>query len=118
MHHRHAPARWQSTVLGVLLCLLAAAFAFEAKMAWFGPAGSPAAQISASKLQPADAPKLTPPSHGPIFLTALIPELAAFLVLVAMGRTATRIAQPERPPLVPASPGFSPSLFFRPPPVR
>lgn len=62
------------TVLGLVLCVLAALFSIEAKVAWYAPSSSPATQISASKLQQADAPRLvahalsssdTPVAHFP-----------------------------------------------------
>ena len=116
MHRRHAPVRWQLTGLGILLCLLAALFAVEAKLAWFGPEGSPAAQISASKLQPADAPKIPSQNHLPAFPVALFLQLAAVLVLVTMGRGTTGAHRPIPERVLLGLPGFNHSLFFRPPP--
>ena len=108
--------RWQLTVLGILLCLLAALFAVEAKLAWFGPEGSPTAQISSAKLQPADAPKALAQSHVPSIPFALFRQFAAILVLLSITCPLVLIATPVRASIDPGSPGFFSSLFFRPPP--
>jgi len=105
--------------LGIVLCLLAAVFAFEAKLAWFSPAGSPPAQISASKLQLADAPKLvaqalTVPA-SPRFPADIPLLLAVALLLLPAVRVAYR--GPQRTgDRFQASSIFSPTLFRRPPP--
>jgi hypothetical protein len=99
-----------------LLCLLAATFAVEAKIAWFGPDGSPAAQISASKLQLADAPKVAAQGHLPSFPSILFLQIAVVLALASTCRSATFPLRYTLEPIVPGSPGFFPSLFFRPPP--
>jgi hypothetical protein len=105
---------------GLVLCVLAALFALEAKLAWYGPAHSPSAQISSSKLQPTDAPRLvanaiaasdTVAAHFP----AVLPILALSIVLVATcvlpRSTGARQAGPF-------SFAFTPHVFFRPPPSR
>src|SRR5436305_6900250 len=118
MHHRHSPARWQSTVLGMLLCLLAALFAVEAKVAWYGPAGSPCVQISSAKLQPADTPRLAAPIDAPSFPIAWLPQVAAILAFAMIWRRAGILPRHFSPFVVPGSPRYFSSLFFRPPPVR
>jgi len=108
------------TVLGILLCVLAALFAFEAKIAWFSPAGTASAQISYNKARPAEPPKALPhrpdapafPSHDLAGTgTLLQPMLLLSLAAVVMIRPA------RAPRRVTASPGFSGPLLFRPPPV-
>jgi hypothetical protein len=106
------------TALGIVLCLLAAVFAIEAKVAWFSPAGSPSAQISSSKLQSADATRQSAYTVGNAHQlnpadTPLPRIFAATVALVA--------AIPFRRPLrdvfiAKVSPGFTAPLFRRPPP--
>jgi hypothetical protein len=100
----------------MLLCLLAVLFAVEAKLAWFGPDGSPTAQISASKLQPADSPKIAAHSHASSLPGGLLLQFAAILVVALMGRGAIRLPWRVSATTIPGSPSFFPSLFFRPPP--
>lgn len=118
MRSRLSARRLRVTALGVVLCVLAAIFAFEAKVAWFSPAGSPSAQISAAKLQPTDAPRqlaqaLTSPATLHL-APAEAPLLLAFAVLIA-AMAPVRVPVRERHK-VSASPSFSPPLFLRPPP--
>ena len=108
------------TALGILLCLLAALFAVEAKIAWFSPARSSTAQISYDKARPAEPPKALPerftsPSPLPHDFAQPATLVAAALLLAITATSVVRLA-PVRPQ-VSASPGFSASLFFRPPPV-
>ncbi|SRR6266567_4402156 len=108
-----------AAILGIVLCLLAALFAVEAKIAWYSPAGSASALISSTKLQAADAPKLishapsapAPPSLHFIEIAAVL-ALALFCLAIMSraARTSPRRLQ------VCVSPGFSECLFFRPPP--
>jgi hypothetical protein len=105
--------------LGFVLCFLAAMFAFEAKIAWFSPAGTPTAQISASKLYPADAPRLIdqflagPASqHVPAEPSLLF---AIALLLTPMASLCFRISTPDGAEVC-ASSRFSLPLFRRPPP--
>jgi hypothetical protein len=106
-------------LVGGVLCLLATAFAIEAKLAWYSPASSLAAQIGATKLQPADAPKLIAQALSaplaqhhfpaePIFVLA-VAMLAAVIPLAfdGWGRDELKLQVPLR---------FSPNLFRRPPP--
>jgi len=108
------------TALGILLCLLAALFSLEAKIAWFSPAGSARAQISYDKARPAEPPKALPQRLvSPAALARDFAGTATRLVAVLLADvTAAMVVKqgPARPP-VSASPGFSPSLFYRPPPV-
>jgi len=100
------------------LCLLTAIFAVEAKLGWFGPAGSPTAQISAAKLQPDDLPKTAAQGHVPSFPAILFVQVAAILAFVALRRPATAMPLPPTASIISGCPGFFPSLFFRPPPSR
>ena len=102
------------------MCLLAALFAFEAKLAGYNsPASTSYAPISATKLQPADAPKLiaqvlSAPSilhhlpAEPIFVLAL--ALLGALVLLSSGGSVRDGLKLQD------SSSFSPHLFRRPPP--
>jgi len=108
------------TALGILLCVLAALFAMEAKIAWFSPAGSASAQISFAKARPAEQPKplaqrfhsQAPPANGFAgFVTLLTAALMPATPAIGSVRPARTHWQ------VSASPGFSAALFFRPPPV-
>ena len=119
MQSRSPIDRWRLTALGVVLCLLAAAFSFEAKIAWYLPAAAHT-HISAAKLQPAEAPKLVAqalafPAH-PIHPDSQLAWLAVFALLAA----ALAPRRHTDPDLTQASksPGFSPFRFSRPPPTR
>lgn len=110
--HRH----WRISALGLLLCLLAAVFAVEAKVAWYSPNGRVRVQLSSTKLQAADASRqvdrpLTAPAPVPHFPV----ELLLFLSFAA---TVPVILIPRLAPIPRAAawPSFSPSHFFRPPP--
>jgi hypothetical protein len=108
------------TALGIMLCLLVALFAVEAKIAWFSPAGSATAQISFAKARPAETPRML--SQG--FVSAATPAhdfagtamLLAIAWLLASATIEFRRVVPARPQ-VRVFPGFTASLFFRPPPA-
>ena len=107
-------------VFGAVLCFLAAAFAFEAKLAWFSPSGTPVAQISASKLQPADAPRLMAQAlAAPDTAQHSLPEVpllfAVALLLFPIVCFSFRRSTLEGAE-VPAFSGFSSPLLRRPPP--
>ena len=107
------------TAIGAVLCVLAAMFAIEAKVAWYSPAGSPSSQISAAKLQPAEAPRQIAQAIGsPAPVQPFFPEvgllLAAAALLVAF-RLSSRVLTRETFHN-PAFAGCSLSLFRRPPP--
>ena len=111
--------RWRLTAIGAVLCLLAAVFSFEAKIAWYGT--SPAdAHISATKLQPSEAPDLVSqvldsPAH-PMQPASQIAWLAVFVLLAAplapVRRSDSDLARAA------TSPGFFAFRFSRPPPRR
>lgn len=104
----------------MMLCLLAALFAMEAKIAWFSPAGSPTAQISYAKARPAEHPKMLEqllaapelPAHE---FSAAVPLLALALALVTV-TSALAAGLLIGPAKVSSAPAFSASLYFRPPP--
>jgi hypothetical protein len=106
------------TALGIALCLLAAVFAIEAKVAWFSPAGSPSAQISASKLQTADTTRES--GHAVVGAHPINPaEIPLPRIVAAAVATAADI--PFRQPLcdvfiAKVFPDFHAPLFRRPPP--
>lgn len=111
--------RLRVTSFGIALCLLAAVFAIEAKVAWFSPAGSPSAQISASKLQMADGSRES--AHASVGAHPINPAHSPLPRIFAVA-VATVAAIPFRRPLrdvfiVEVSPGFHAPLFRRPPPL-
>jgi len=107
------------TALGIMLCLLAALFAVEAKIAWFSPAGSAGAQISFAKARPAEPPKMLPqrfvsPALAPHEAYGTLSMLALVLLLAVVTGLVSQVVHARTP--VFSSPGFSSALFFRPPP--
>lgn len=110
---------WRLFAIGAALCLLAALFAFEAKLAWFSPAGTSCKQISATKLQPADAPKLIAQALATRQAAHHFPAeprlLAGVAFLVAqIPQSFNEVDHKGFKPLF--SLAFSPHLFRRPPP--
>ena len=106
--------------LALGLCLLAALFALEAKIAWYGPANGPGIDIRSQKALRADLLSVVshespsqPPHTFPL----------ALLLLTSIGAVAW-IGTDFLPGIdvdvnhVPVSSAsyFSPALFFRPPP--
>jgi hypothetical protein len=107
------------TALGIMLCLLAALFAVEAKIAWFSPAGSASAQISFAKARPAEPPKTLPQrlvSPAPAYDFAGAATLVV-LALLLVTTTWFVAAMVPTEPQVSASFNYCASLFFRPPPA-
>lgn len=105
------------TALGIVLCVLAALFAVEAKIAWFSPAGTATAQISYNKAQPVEPSRLLPgvfpaAAFGPAEMTALV-VAALHLPIAVLGVTFLVFVNAR---LCPAPQFFA--LFFRPPPVQ
>jgi hypothetical protein len=113
-----SPAR---LLLACSLCLLAMAFAVEAKIAWYGPVSGPGSEVRAAKALPSDVPQvadsgenLSNPFHLPVSLTFL--ALIAVFSLSYISNTdrrklsvcATRIF----------SAGYFSSLPLRAPPAR
>jgi hypothetical protein len=105
--------------LACILCVLAIAFAVEAKTAWFGPLTDPGSEVQAAKALPADMPRLI--EHGfpvpdpvhPAIPFALIATLAVALPFLAPARN--DVSRNEPPVSLAAY--FFPLIFFRPPPV-
>ena len=111
---------WHSTALGLMLCVLAALFAIEAKMAWYLPTSTPTTQISATKLQQADAPLLVAHalSSSDNFVSHLneVAKVLSLRVIVEEPGFRWRTAETHLDRVIPSS--FTPQLFFRPPPSR
>jgi hypothetical protein len=116
--------RWRATVLGIVLCLLAAVFSFEAKIAWYSPAPAHT-EISAAKLRPSEAGRLViqalvAKSVGSAVYSApphsQLPWLAVFALPAAAAGPICRINSNLNQ--ASTSPGFSPFRFSRPPPTR
>jgi hypothetical protein len=109
---------WRISALGALLCLLAAIFAVEAKVAWYSPNGRIRVELSATKLQAADVSRhvgealsaSAPVAHAPVELLLFLLFAAALPILFI-----PRLAHVSP---TPAWPSFSPPQFFRPPPRR
>lgn len=103
--------------LGIVLCFLAALFAIEAKLAWYSPARGPASQISASKLQPTEAPRLVAEALASSHTIAHFPAVLQILplaLLLGVIKIAPRRVVPLPSGILAC--GFSPQAFFRPPP--
>ncbi len=111
--------RWRLTAIGAVLCLLAAVFSFEAKIAWYGTTAADA-HISAAKLQPSEAPNLVAqvlasPAH-PLQPASQFAWLAVFALLAApLAPLRSSVSELAR---AATSPGFFPIRFSRPPPTR
>ena len=127
LRHSIAVPALGRVLLACSLCLLAFAFAMEAKMAWYGPALGPARDIQSAKALPADTPALAlerahiDPSASQQFAILWLPAFAAILIaatgaIAAAGASETRLLA-RNPVPVSCRPHFSPLLFFRPPPA-
>lgn len=108
------------TAVGILLCLLAALFAVEAKVAWYSPAGSSGAVLSCAKARPAETPKAAPtrvtwPDVPALYVAGIVIRFALALVFVTAAVLLSRTGLFR--PVFSESPGFSEALFFRPPPA-
>src|ERR1700750_184821 len=113
----HRP--WWLCAVGAVLCLLAALFAFEAKLAWYNPPSTPFAEISATKLQPTDAGKLVAQVLAIPHTAQHFPAEASLLFTVAFFfapvlQSFTRADHEAVISLI--FPCFSPPLSRRPPP--
>jgi hypothetical protein len=113
--------RMRRNTLGFGLCLLAALFALEAKIAWYGPANGPGVDIRSQKALPADLPSVVSQESRsqPSFAFPV-----AFLLLTSIGAFAW-MGTDFLPGIdvdcnhvpISSAPYFSPALFFRPPPA-
>jgi hypothetical protein len=112
---------FKRNVLAICLCLLAFAFAVEAKAAWYGPDGCAGYDIRAAKACPAKLPQVV--AHGISAPGTLHPEIhLVFLAEAARtsllsGNLLGRVVATTHP-VASFSPYFNTSLFFRPPPIR
>lgn len=104
-------------VFGILLCLLAAVFAVEAKLAWYSPNTTARVELSASKLAGDDAPRLVGSVvSAPAPVPGLMPQafqLAAFLLAAIAVFAAGPLPVPRETRV---HSGFIPPQFLRPPP--
>lgn len=120
MHSRcNAPTHRYRTALVWSLCLLAALFAVEAKMAWYGPTSGVGSDVRASKAMPADAPELV--EHGipvpdPIHPHILFAVLSAPFVDAPQVVPVSHEWLKDRPREF-AKVFLSSPIFFRPPPA-
>lgn len=109
--------RKQCLVFGMVLCLLAVLFAIEAKLAWYAPDGNPTAQISAAKLQAADAPRLVAQvlasSQTALLFVGVIALFAP--MMPAVSAQFARLAPVQMAKA--GSPDLRVHLFVRPPPA-
>ncbi len=111
--------RWRLTAFGAVLCLLAAVFSFEAKIAWYSPSPEHR-EISAAKLQPTEAHKLVTQALASSAnrkqpASQLVwPAVFAFLAvaILPLRRADSEDAQDS------SSPGAFSFRFSRPPPTR
>lgn len=112
---RHWQKHWTVGVLGAVLCLLAAAFAIEAKVGWYSPNGNIRVAMSSTKLQAADAPRqIAQAMPSPAPDSNFQAELPLFVTLEVL--LLAFIPKLESTTLLPARSPFSPPHFFRPPP--
>lgn len=102
------------------LCVLAIAFALEAKTAWYGPASGPGSVVRFAKALPINAPRVirhgipVPDPIHPQFAFAFVALLFALPILAdSMPGRANALALGR----VSAARFFSPPAFFRPPPA-
>lgn len=106
--------QWRITVLGAVLCLLAAVLSLEAKLGWYSPDSHFRVELSSIKLQTADVPKHTAPSE-PATVAGFPGELSLLLAFAA-ALSIIFISVPADITSAPAQGLFSPPHFFRPPP--
>lgn len=103
-------------MLGAALCLLAAAFALEAKLGWYSPNDNVRVEFSSIKLQSADASRQA--VEG-VAVPAPVPQFPGEIpLLLAIAAVLSMIFIPGRATNLPAHARFSftPFHFFRPPP--
>lgn len=112
--------RTKRTAIALLLCVLAFAFAMEAKLACYGPSRGSDNELHAAKACPADAPDLLAQgiqALAPVHSPALIVLFAAFVFFSLPSAAWLRmraLAALHSPRF--ASRYFFHHLFFRPPP--
>ena len=107
--------RRQIVFVGVVLCLLAALFAIESKIAWYQPDTNPTGQISSAKMLAADTSRAlvqaaaSSPSQHFFGIAALLTFVLIFRVVFLRFFHALPARQ--------LSSRFSRRLFCRPPPA-
>lgn len=120
MQGRKRARRNRLAALGMLLCVLAAVFAVEAKLGWYSPDTAARVELSATKLRADEAPKLIANAHeAPAPAPNLLPQPVLFFAVVLAAAFAVFPSDPS-PVLAKtaASPGSFPPVFLRPPPRR
>lgn len=116
-HNLPARARY---LMAAALCVLAIAFALEAKTAWYGPAAGPGSAVRSAKALPMDTPRVV--QHGIPVPDPLHPQFAvAFLTLLfavpVLAESLSGHAAAFDRICVSTAGFFSPPTFFRPPPA-
>lgn len=103
------------------LCVLAIAFALEAKTAWYGPAVGPGSSVVRfAKALPIDAPRVV--RHGIPAPDPLHPQFPVAFVALLFALPILADSLPGRANTLPlgrvaAIQHLSPPVFFRPPPT-
>ncbi len=104
----------------VVLCVLAIAFALEAKTAWYGPVAGPGTAVRSAKALPIDTPRLVHhgiPAPDPLHPQFAVAFLALLLALPVFGDNLPGHAGVLARVRLSTAPFFSPPAFFRPPPA-
>lgn len=116
-----ASPAFRRTPLAIGLCLLAIVFAIEAKTAWFGPAAGPGSAVRAAKALPEGLPRLVDhglplqdPAHPHLHFS--VPPASTAILLPRVKTSVDGEILFGHLPFFSAA-YFSPSDFFRPPPV-
>lgn len=112
---------FKRTFLAFSLCVLAFLFAFEAKLAWYSPAGDPGIQISAAKALRADSPALISNGNAAHDHAQEQATNAALACVIAPPAPASNASEKRLASSTDRSEGspviLVPSIDFRPPPV-
>jgi hypothetical protein len=103
-----------------VLCVLAIAFALEAKTAWYGPTQGPGSAVRSAKALLIDTPRLV--NHGIPAPDPIHPELAVAFVALLFALPILADSLPRRANTlalgrISAARFLSPPAFFRPPPA-
>lgn len=118
--NRHKLATRFHLLMVAALCVLAIAFALEAKTAWYGPSGGPGSAVRSAKAMPIDNPRVVQhgiPAPDPLHPQLTVAFVALLFALPAVaenlsGRVTTRALGRFA-----TAQYFSPPVFFRPPPA-
>lgn len=104
--------------VGIVMCLLAAIFAVEAKLGWYSPDSAARVEFSATKLRADDPPKMiTEAVASPAPVPDLLPQFIFVVALALIAASATLGPECSAPRAqMDSSPGVFPPLFLRPPP--